>query len=69
MANCLNLYFSTVGEKLAEANSHTLQSDNASLRIDNMPELPDLSINKNKVKDTIRKKVKPGRSGGHDNVF
>ena len=69
MANCLNLYFSTVGEKLAEANSHTLQSDNASLRIDNMPELPDLSINKDKVKDTIRKKVKPGKSGGHDNVF
>ena len=79
MANCLNLYFSTVGEKLAEANLQMLQTENVdiadrvlhteNLRTENMPEVQDLLINEDEVKETIWEKVKPGKSCGHDNVL
>ena len=36
MANCLNLYFSTTGEKLADANSQMLQTENLNLRTENV---------------------------------
>ena len=69
MANCLNLYFSTVGEKLAEANSQMLLTENVILKTENIPEVQDLLINEDYVKKTIQKKVKPGKSCGHDKVL
>eukprot|EP00795_Rhopilema_esculentum_P016373 gene16373-7775_t len=69
MANCLNLYFSIVGDKRAEANSQILQTENVNSRTENITEVQDLLINEDKVRETIRKKGKPGKSCGHDNVL
>ena len=46
-----------------------LQTDNVNLKTENIPEVQVLLINEEKVKDTTQKKVKPGKSCGHDNVF
>ena len=56
MANCLNLYFSTVGEKLAEANSQMLLTENVNLKTENMPEVQDPLINEDNVKKQYRKR-------------
>ena len=46
-----------------------LQTENVNLRTENIPQVQDLLINEDKMKETIRKKVKPGKSCGHDNVL
>ena len=68
MANSLNHYFSTVGQKLARVINEDIQESSLRMVPSTAPIITNIQISEEKVHETIKKKVKNGKSCGHDEI-